>query len=98
MSTPFAISGFNGEYWSKASDAKLAGRMLEYKSSAFRSRRIPCSGRTGPTPHLGPPTAPTRGQIIVHNQNHQSLGLSVKQGRTEKNSISLLTALQGVFG
>lgn len=59
MSVPLAISGLSGEYCSSASDAKLAGRMLAYRSSAFRSRRIPCSGRTGPTPHLGPPTAPT---------------------------------------
>jgi hypothetical protein len=60
MSVPFAISGLRGEYCNKASEAKLAGRMFAYRSRAFRSLKIPCSGRTGPTPHLGPPTAPTQ--------------------------------------
>lgn len=59
ISVPLAISGFNGECASNDSDAKFAGRMLAYNPSAFRSLRRPCSGRTGPTPHFGPPTAPT---------------------------------------
>lgn len=58
ISVPLAISGFNGECASNDSEAKFAGRMLAYRPSAFRSLRRPCSGRTGPTPHLGPPTAP----------------------------------------
>jgi len=59
-STPLAISSFNGLWVTRESEAKDAGRILAYNPSSFRRARIPCSGRTGPTPHLGPPTEPNQ--------------------------------------
>jgi hypothetical protein len=58
ISVPLATSSLNGLCFNNASLAKFAGRMLAYRPSSLRSLRMPCSGRTGPTPHLGPPTAP----------------------------------------
>lgn len=58
MLNPLATSAFRGLCSSRLSLAKLAGRMLAYRPSSFRILRSPCSGRTGPTPHFGPPTAP----------------------------------------
>lgn len=60
MSTPLAMLSLSGEYWRRFSDANDAGRMLAYRPSSLRSLRMPCSGRTAPVPHLGPPTAPVR--------------------------------------
>lgn len=42
------------------SDAKLQGRRFPYVPNSLRSARMPCSGRTLPVPHLGPPMAPRR--------------------------------------
>lgn len=91
MSKPSATSAFNGLCLSKLSDAKLAGRMLAYKPSSFRSFNKPCSGRTGPTPHLGPPTEPG-----VQKKRHDvSLFYfyKIKKGR-EDTPIRIASALR----
>jgi hypothetical protein len=59
ISNPFATSSFNGLYSNRLSEAKLAGRIFAYNPNSLRILRRPCSGLTGPTPHLGPPTAPS---------------------------------------
>ena len=59
-SVPRATSWRSGECSSSDSDGKSAGRTFAYRSSCFRMPSRPCSGRTLPTPHLGPPTAPSR--------------------------------------
>lgn len=59
-STSLQTDSLRGEYWTRESAAKLQGRRLPNALRALRSLRRPCSGRTAPVPHLGPPTAPRR--------------------------------------
>ncbi|KAH3667328.1 hypothetical protein OGAPHI_002977 [Ogataea philodendri] len=61
LATPSPVSSLrspNGDNFNKASEAKLHGRRLAYRFSSFLILSSPCSGRTEPVPHLGPPTAP----------------------------------------
>ena len=57
---PLQTSAFKGEMSTKDSEAKLQGRRLPYVPICLRRARIPCSGRTFPVPHFGPPIAPRR--------------------------------------
>lgn len=59
-STPLHTDSLSGENCTSDSAAKLHGRRFPNVPSSFRRRRSPCSGRTAPVPHSGPPTAPRR--------------------------------------
>ncbi|KAH8167153.1 hypothetical protein CIB48_g1084 [Xylaria polymorpha] len=50
---------FRGEYSTNDGDGKKHGRRLPYVPISLRSLRMPCSGRTAPVPHSGPPMAPS---------------------------------------
>lgn len=97
MSVPLAISGFNGECANRDSLAKFAGRMLAYRPSALRSLRRPCSGRTGPTPHFGPPTAPAS-ERAEGTRISSRVYCRAAERRTEQDGISTLTSGQRRFG
>ena len=57
-SVPLQTSALSGEASTKVSEAKKHGRRLPKVPISLRSLRMPCSGRTAPVPHLGPPMAP----------------------------------------
>ena len=96
MSVPLAISGFRGEWAKRPSLIKLAGRMLAYSPSSFRSFKRPCSGRTGPTPHLGPPTAPATECGVQGLASGENAGPT---GRlTEQYGVGTLACIQSRVG
>ena len=59
-SVPRHTDALSGDASTRASDAKKQGRRLPYVPISLRNFSSPCSGRTEPVPHLGPPMAPRR--------------------------------------
>lgn len=59
-SVPRQTEALRGEVSTRASEAKKQGRRLPYADISLRRRSRPCSGRTLPVPHFGPPMAPRR--------------------------------------
>src|SRR5271170_282109 len=89
---PFATSAFSGENSSNFSLANVQGRKFANVSISFRILKspnqsqfknrelvLPCSGRTLPVPHLGPPTAPrsTASAALAHARESSGRGFPV---------------------